>query len=75
MTSSADTPDESRCEIAVVGAGPAVPTTARYAARLGHETAGFDRSGGRAAMMQDAHNVIGIPESVSGAEFLETAVD
>ncbi|APW99484.1 thioredoxin-disulfide reductase [Halobiforma lacisalsi AJ5] len=69
------TPDERRYEVAVVGGGPAGLTTALYATRLGHETAVFDRGGGRAAMMQETHNVIGVPESVSGTEFLETAVD
>ncbi|WP_265108540.1 NAD(P)/FAD-dependent oxidoreductase [Halosolutus halophilus] len=62
-------------EVAVVGGGPAGLTTALYAARLGHETAVFDRGGGRAAMIQETHNVIGVPESVSGNDFLATAVD
>ncbi|WP_254525516.1 NAD(P)/FAD-dependent oxidoreductase [Natrinema caseinilyticum] len=75
MTSSLDFEDESRYEVAVVGGGPAGLTTALYTTRLGHETAVFDRGGGRAAMMQETHNVIGVPESVSGNEFLETAVD
>ncbi|MBZ6496607.1 NAD(P)/FAD-dependent oxidoreductase [Natrinema longum] len=66
---------DHRYEVVVVGGGPAGLTTALYAARLGHETAVFDRGGGRAAMMQDTHNVIGTPESVSGNEFLSTAVE
>ncbi|WP_222914428.1 NAD(P)/FAD-dependent oxidoreductase [Natrinema sp. SYSU A 869] len=75
MTTSTDTSNESRYEVAVVGGGPAGLTTALYTARLGHDTAVFDRGGGRAAMMQDTHNVIGTPESVSGNELLETAVE
>lgn len=75
MTATTDSPDENRYEIAVVGGGPAGLTTALYGVRLGHDTVVFDRGGGRAAMMQDTHNVIGVPESVSGTEFLETAVD
>ncbi|SEP98474.1 NAD(P)/FAD-dependent oxidoreductase [Natrinema salaciae] len=66
---------DQRYEVAVIGGGPAGLTTALYAARLGHETAVFDRGGGRAAMMKDTHNVIGTPESVSGNEFLSTAVE
>ncbi|KDS90667.1 thioredoxin-disulfide reductase [Halorubrum saccharovorum] len=59
-------------EIAVVGGGPAGLTTALYGARLGHETVLIDRGGGRAAMMADTHNVIGVPEETSGNEFLAT---
>ncbi|PHQ37818.1 thioredoxin-disulfide reductase [Halorubrum persicum] len=59
-------------EVAVVGGGPAGLTTALYGARLGHETVLIDRGGGRAAMMADTHNVIGITEDVSGNEFLAT---
>ncbi|MXV62117.1 FAD-dependent oxidoreductase [Natronorubrum sp. JWXQ-INN-674] len=73
--SSTATSDEDRYEVAVVGGGPAGLTAALYATRLGHKTAVFDRGGGRAAMMQDTHNVIGVPESVSGNELLETAVE
>jgi len=60
-------------EVVVVGGGPGGLTAALYTTRLGHETALVDRGGGRAAMMQDTHNVIGVPESVSGNEFLQTA--
>jgi thioredoxin reductase (NADPH) len=59
-------------EIAVVGGGPAGLTTALYGARLGHETVLIDRGGGRAAMMADTHNVIGVTEEVSGNELLAT---
>jgi thioredoxin reductase (NADPH) len=55
--------------------GPAGGTAALYATRLGHRTALIDRGGGRAAMMQDTHNVIGVPESVSGNEFPATATE
>jgi len=60
-------------EVLVVGGGPAGLTAALYTTRLGHDTAVVDRGGGRAAMMLDTHNVIGVPESVSGNEFLTTA--
>jgi thioredoxin reductase (NADPH) len=60
-------------QVAVVGGGPAGLTTALYATRLGHDTVLIDRGGGRAAMMQDTHNVIGITEETSGVELLQTA--
>jgi len=63
---------DTRYEIAVVGGGPAGLTTALYGARLGHETVLIDRGGGRAAMMADTHNVIGVTEEVSGNELLAT---
>ncbi len=63
----------SHYEVAVIGGGPAGLQTALYTARLGHDTVVFDRGGGRAAMMLDTHNVIGVEESVSGNEFLQTA--
>ena len=62
-------------EVTVVGGGPAGLTAALYTTRLGHDTAMINRGGGRAAMMKDTHNVIGITEDVSGMEFLGTAVD
>ncbi len=67
------TNDSNEYELAVVGGGPAGLTTALYGARLGHETIVINRGGGRAAMMTDTHNVIGVTEDVSGNEFLETA--
>ncbi|MFD1633882.1 NAD(P)/FAD-dependent oxidoreductase [Haloplanus ruber] len=60
-------------DVAVVGGGPAGLTAALYATRLGLDTVLVDRGGGRAAMMQDTHNVIGVTEDVSGGEFLQTA--
>lgn len=64
---------EAEYQVAVVGGGPAGLTAALYATRLGHDTVLIDRGGGRAAMMQDTHNVIGVTEDVSGNEFLQTA--
>jgi len=60
-------------EVIVVGGGPGGLSSALYTTRLNHETALVDRGGGRAAMMVDTHNVIGVPEEVSGNEFLQTA--
>jgi len=64
---------ETKYDVVVVGGGPAGLTTALYTTRLGLDTALVDRGGGRAAMMQDTHNVIGVTEDVSGGEFLQTA--
>jgi thioredoxin reductase (NADPH) len=71
--SDTDTDTDGDYEVAVVGGGPAGLTAALYATRLGHDTVVLDRGGGRAAMMQDTHNVIGVTEDVSGVEFLQTA--
>ncbi len=75
VTPSDEESDTDSYEVVVVGGGPAGLTTALYATRLGHETAVIDRGGGRTAMILDTHNVLGVPESVSGNEFLETAVE
>ena len=61
-------------DVAVVGGGPAGLTAALYTTRLGHTTALVDRGGGRAAMMQDTHNVIGVTEGTSGNEYLQTGL-
>ena len=66
---------DSEYDVVVVGGGPAGLTAALYATRLGLDTALVDRGGGRAAMMQDTHNVIGVTEAVSGGEFLQTATE
>jgi thioredoxin reductase (NADPH) len=65
--------DTTGYDVAVVGGGPAGLTAALYTTRLGLDTVLVNRGGGRAAMMQDTHNVIGITEDVSGVEFLRTA--
>jgi len=59
-------------EVVVVGGGPAGQMAAMYSTRLGHRTALVDRGGGRAAMMQEVHNMIGIREETSGNELLAT---
>ena len=68
-----ETADGDDYEVVVVGGGPAGLQTALYTTRLGHDTAVVDRGGGRAAMMLETHNVIGVPEDTSGNEFLQTA--
>ncbi len=69
MTAEYDT------QVTVVGGGPAGLTAALYTTRLGFDTVVVDRGGGRAAMMQETHNVIGVTEDVSGNEFLQTATE
>jgi len=59
-------------EALVVGGGPAGMTAALYTTRLGHSTAIINAGGGRAAMMKDTHNLIGVTEDTSGIEFLNT---
>ena len=70
---SMHTDDGFDVDVAVVGGGPAGLTAALYTTRLGLDTLVIDRGGGRAAMMLDTHNVIGVREDVSGNEFLATA--
>ena len=65
--------DELDYDVTVVGGGPAGLTAALYATRLGLDTAVVSRGGGRAAMMRDTHNVIGVTEDTTGVEFLRTA--
>lgn len=67
-----ETNDAEGYEVVVVGGGPAGQMAALYSTRLGHRTALIHRGGGRAAMMQDVHNVLGITEETSGNELLAT---
>jgi thioredoxin reductase (NADPH) len=64
-----DTPAEY--EVIVVGGGPAGMTAALYSTRLGHRTAMINRGGGRAAMMKEVHNLLGVTEETSGMELLQ----
>jgi thioredoxin reductase (NADPH) len=57
-------------EVVVVGGGPAGQTAALYSTRLSHQTALVDRGGGRAAMMQEVHKLIGVREETAGNEYL-----
>jgi len=67
--------DPPEYEVAVIGGGPAGQMAALYSTRLSHRTALIDRGGGRAAMMQEVHNMIGIREETSGNEFLGVGTD
>ena len=62
-------------EVVVVGGGPAGMTAALYSTRLGHTTAVVSRGGGRAAMMKEVHNLLGVTEETSGMEFLQIGTE
>tara|TARA_A100001037_G_scaffold304138_1_gene340023 strand:+ start:28131 stop:29042 length:912 start_codon:yes stop_codon:yes gene_type:complete len=62
-------------DVIVIGGGPGGLSTALYTARLGFNTAIINRGGGRAAMMRNTHNVIGVLESVSGNEYISTSIE
>ncbi|WP_123533355.1 NAD(P)/FAD-dependent oxidoreductase [Halosimplex salinum] len=66
-----ETTESHEYEVVVVGGGPAGMTAALYSTRLGHRTAVVSRGGGRAAMMRQTHNLLGVREETSGGEFLE----
>ncbi|WP_436925062.1 NAD(P)/FAD-dependent oxidoreductase [Halosimplex amylolyticum] len=65
-----ETTESHEYEVVVVGGGPGGMTAALYSTRLGHRTAVVSRGGGRAAMMRETHNLLGVPETTSGGEFL-----
>ncbi|WP_135665600.1 NAD(P)/FAD-dependent oxidoreductase [Halorhabdus rudnickae] len=65
-----ETNDQNEYDVIVVGGGPAGQSAALYTTRLGHRTAIVDVGGGRAAMIQEVHNLIGVPEDESGMDLL-----
>jgi thioredoxin reductase (NADPH) len=67
--------ENSEYDVAVIGGGPAGLSAALYTTRLGHSTVMINRGGGRAAMMQDTHNLIGVTEDTAGMEFLQTGIE
>jgi len=71
---STETPTQEY-EVVVVGGGPAGMTAALYSTRLGHTTAVVSRGGGRAAMMKEVHNLLGVTEETSGMEFLQIGTE
>ncbi|SER91824.1 NAD(P)/FAD-dependent oxidoreductase [Natrinema salaciae] len=69
---SDDSTDQREYDVVVIGGGPAGLSAGLYTTRLGHSTAVVERGGGRAAMMRDVHNLVGVTDATSGNEFLET---
>ena len=69
---SEEFPPREEYEVVVIGGGPGGMSAALYTTRLGHATALVSGGGGRAPMMAEVHNLIGVPEGVSGKEFVQT---
>ncbi|CCQ32288.1 thioredoxin reductase protein [Halorhabdus tiamatea SARL4B] len=70
-----ETSGHNEYDVIVVGGGPAGQSAALYTTRLGHRTAIVDVGGGRAAMIQEVHNLIGVPEDDSGMDLLQVGRD
>ena len=70
------TSKETRCDLLVVGAGPAGLAAAVYGASEGLATVTIDSvaTGGQAATSPRIENYLGFPSGVSGAELAERAV-
>ncbi|MFG1926377.1 FAD-dependent oxidoreductase [Cryptosporangium sp. NPDC048952] len=69
-------PDEVRCDVVVVGAGPAGLAAAVYGASEGLSTIVLDAvaTGGQAATSSRIENYLGFPAGISGAELADRAV-
>jgi len=65
--------NQTKCDIAIIGAGPAGMTAGIYSARLGFETAIFEGAvtGGQMALTPHIENYPGVPGPVSGMELAE----
>ncbi|MFJ8935916.1 FAD-dependent oxidoreductase [Streptomyces sp. NPDC102365] len=72
----APSPEPGRCDVIVVGAGPAGLAAAVYAASDGLSTVTVDAvaTGGQAATSSRIENYLGFPSGISGGELIERAV-
>jgi thioredoxin reductase (NADPH) len=72
----APSPDAERCDVLVVGAGPAGLAAAVYGASDGLSTVAVDAvaAGGQAATSSRIENYLGFPSGISGGELIERAV-
>ncbi|MEU5983699.1 FAD-dependent oxidoreductase [Streptomyces sp. NPDC047434] len=68
--------DTGRCDVVVVGAGPAGLAAAVYGASDGLTTVAVDAvaTGGQAATSSRIENYLGFPSGISGGELIERAV-
>ncbi|MFB7861240.1 FAD-dependent oxidoreductase [Streptomyces sp. NPDC056069] len=69
-------PEATRCDVMVVGAGPAGLAAAVYGASDGLTTVTVDAvaTGGQAATSSRIENYLGFPSGISGGELIERAV-
>ncbi|MEU1622962.1 FAD-dependent oxidoreductase [Streptomyces sp. NPDC005722] len=72
----APSPEAGRCDVMVVGAGPAGLAAAVYGASDGFTTVTVDAvaTGGQAATSSRIENYLGFPSGISGGELIERAV-
>jgi thioredoxin reductase (NADPH) len=72
----ATTPEQSNCDLLVIGAGPAGLAAAVYGASEGLDTVVVDAiaSGGQAGTSPRIENYLGFPSGISGGELAERAV-
>ncbi|RST05215.1 cyclic nucleotide-binding protein, partial [Streptomyces sp. WAC07149] len=72
----APSPENERCDVLVVGAGPAGLAAAVYGASDGLTTVTVDAvaAGGQAATSSRIENYLGFPSGISGGELVERAV-
>lgn len=73
---SAPSPEAGRCDVMVVGAGPAGLAAAVYGASDGLTTVTVDAvaTGGQAGTTSRIENYLGFPSGISGGELIERAV-
>ncbi|MCX4632457.1 cyclic nucleotide-binding domain-containing thioredoxin-disulfide reductase [Streptomyces sp. NBC_01443] len=76
LPAPAPSPETRRCDVMVVGAGPAGLAAAVYGASDGLTTVTVDAvaTGGQAATSSRIENYLGFPSGISGGELIERAV-
>ncbi|MFG2635684.1 FAD-dependent oxidoreductase [Streptomyces sp. NPDC048362] len=76
LPAPAPSPEDGRCDVMVVGAGPAGLAAAVYSASDGLTTVTVDAvaTGGQAGTSSRIENYLGFPSGISGGELIERAV-